>query len=72
MLFIGLLVRFNSIIIGFLLLIVAYGHLLQDAFYNPISHWLPRFILMITLLLLYDKSDKYSFENYWQRIKNKS
>ncbi len=47
MLLIGLFVRFNAIVIGLLLLIVAYGHLLQDAFYNPVSHWLPRFILMI-------------------------
>jgi hypothetical protein len=69
MLLIGIFVRFNTVTIGFLLLVVAYGHLLQDAFYNPVSHWLPRFILMIALLLLYDKGDKYSLENFIESIK---
>lgn len=69
MLFIGIFVRFNLIIIGVLLLIVAYGHLLQDAFYNPVSHWLPRFILMIALLLLYDEQDKWSLEHLYKSRK---
>ncbi|MBL4773957.1 MAG: DoxX family membrane protein [Alcanivoracaceae bacterium] len=69
MLLIGLFVRWNLIVIGFLLLIVAYGHLLQDAFYNPVSHWLPRFILMISLLLLYSHHDRWSIENRWLQKK---
>ncbi len=69
MLLIGVFVRFNAIVVGLLLLIVAYGHLLQDAFYNPVSHWLPRFVLMITLLLLYDNKDKFSLENFLKRQK---
>jgi uncharacterized membrane protein YphA (DoxX/SURF4 family) len=63
LLLVGLFVRWNLIIIGGLLLIVAYGHLLQDAFYNPVSHWLPRFILMIALLLIYSEKDRWSLEN---------
>jgi uncharacterized membrane protein YphA (DoxX/SURF4 family) len=69
MLLAGIFVRFNAIVVGLLLLIVAYGHLLQDAFYNPVSHWLPRFLLMISLLLLYDNNDKLSLENFLKRSK---
>ncbi|MFK8011310.1 MAG: DoxX family membrane protein [Marinicellaceae bacterium] len=71
MLIVGVFVYFNALIIGVLLLIVAYGHLLQDAFYNPVSHWLPRFTLMVALLLLYDKKDKFSLENSIQLFKSK-
>ncbi len=70
LIFIGLWVRFNTIIIGFLLLIVAYGHMLQDAFYDPTSHWLPRFMLMIAVLLLYNSKDKWSIENWFRKLKN--
>ena len=67
LLLVGIFVRWNLIIIGGLLLIVAYGHLLQDAFYNPVSHWLPRFILLIALLLLYDDKDRWSLENKFKK-----
>lgn len=49
--------------VGFLLLMVAYGHMLQDAFYDPTSHWLPRFILMVAVLLLYGRDDRWSLEH---------
>ena len=70
LIFVGLWVRFNTIIIGFLLLIVAYGHMLQDAFYDPTSHWLPRFMLMIAVLLLYGRDDKWSAEHLLEKRRN--
>ncbi len=69
LIFVGLWVRLNTIIIGFLLLIVAYGHMLQDAFYDPTSHWLPRFILMTAVLLLYNSQDKWSMEHLFRKHK---
>ncbi len=65
MLVVGLWVRFNAIVIGFLLLVVAYGHMLQDAFYDPTSHWMPRFILLVAVLLLYGREDKWSLEHFF-------
>ncbi len=70
LIFIGFWVRLNTIIIGFLLLIVAYGHMLQDAFYDPTSHWLPRFMLMIAVLLLYNSQDKWSLEHLIRKQKS--
>jgi len=69
LIFIGLWVRFSTVIIGFLLVVVAYGHMLQDAFYDPTSHWLPRFVLMIAVLLLYNHKDKWSLEHMIQVMK---
>lgn len=69
LIFIGFWVRLNTVIIGFLLLIVAYGHMLQDAFYDPTSHWLPRFMLMIAVLLLYNSQDKWSLEHLIRKHK---
>lgn len=64
---VGIWVRYSTIVVGFLLVLVAYGHLLQDAFYNPTSHLLPRFGLMILVLLLYSEKDQYSAENFFKR-----
>jgi len=63
LLFIGYKVRETLITLGVLLTIVAYGHLLQSAFYDPSSHFLPRFALMILLFLIYSKEDKLALEH---------
>ncbi len=64
LLFLGLWVRYSAIVIGFLLVVVSYGHMLQDAFYNPTSHLMPRLILTLAVLLLYSSKDKWSLD-YW-------
>jgi thiosulfate dehydrogenase [quinone] large subunit len=64
LLFIGYRVRETLVALGILLTIVAYGHLLQNVFYDPTSHFLPRFALMIFLLLIYSKEDEFTLENY--------
>jgi uncharacterized membrane protein YphA (DoxX/SURF4 family) len=64
LLFIGYRVREALITLGVLLTLVAYGHLLQNAFYDPTSHFFPRFGLMVLLLFIYSKEDKGALENY--------
>lgn len=70
LLFIGYRVREALIALGVLLTIVAYGHLLQNAFYDPTSHFLPRFGLMVLLFLIYSKEDKWALENYFLNKKS--
>ncbi len=66
LIFVGYKVRGALIALGILLTIVVYGHLLQNAFYDPSSHFSPRFALMILLFLIYSKEDKLALENYFR------
>ena len=69
--FFGIFVRYSTVILGFLLMVVGYGHMLQDAFYDPTSHFMPRFILIIGVLLLYSKEDEWSLEHLYEKFKSR-
>ncbi len=63
----GWKVRGALVTLGFLLLMVTYGHLLAEPFWEPTSHVLPRAALMITLLALPRASDHWSVDQLLRR-----
>ncbi len=67
LLLMGWKVREALITLGFLLLVVTYGHLLAEPFWEPTSHVLPRVALMITLLALPRASDHWSMDELLRR-----
>lgn len=69
LLLIGFWVRYSVVAVGFLLVIVTYGHMLQDAFYDPTSHLMPRLLLTIAVLLLYDTDDKWAAEHWIDKVR---
>ena len=60
-------ISLQRITLGFLLLVVTYGHLLAEPFWEPTSHVLPRAALMITLLALPRASDHWSMDGLLRR-----
>jgi uncharacterized membrane protein YphA (DoxX/SURF4 family) len=62
LLLIGWRTREALLALGFLLLLVTYGHLLKEALYSIIDHIFPRFILLAIVLLLPAEEDRFSFD----------
>ena len=50
--------------VGFILLVVTYGHLLKDALFSISGHIFPRTALMVATLLLPSQDDVLSLD-YW-------
>ncbi len=64
LLIVGWRIRDTLVTVGFLLLLVTYGHLLAQPIYDITSHILPRLALMVTVLLIPDAVDTFSAD-YW-------
>ena len=64
LLVIGYRTREASIVVGFILLIVTYGHLLLEPLYSITDHILPRALLMFAVLLLPQASDRFSIDQF--------
>jgi len=62
LLVIGLRVRTAAITVGFILVLVTYGHLLQEPFFDTTTHIMPRLILLLVVLFLGERFDKISID----------
>jgi uncharacterized membrane protein YphA (DoxX/SURF4 family) len=56
----GLRVREALVALGFVLAVVTFGHLLQDALYEFHTHVIPRLALLLFVLLLPRADDRFS------------
>lgn len=54
---IGLRIKTAAIAVGFILILVTYGHLLQQPLFDITTHIFPRTILLLIILYLYPKHD---------------
>jgi uncharacterized membrane protein YphA (DoxX/SURF4 family) len=54
--------RESAVILGFLLLTVLYGHALKEPFFDVTTHILPRFLLLIPVLLWDEAVDRFSLD----------
>lgn len=64
LLVVGWRTREALIVVGGILLLVTYGHLLKEALYSPINHIFPRTILMAIVLSLPAVEDKLAVD-WW-------
>ncbi len=65
LLLLGLRTRDACVALGFVLIIVTYGHLLTDvagAFWSPFTHVFPRTVLLLPVLLLPREWDRLSLD----------
>ena len=62
MLLVGLKTKYALITIGFILLIVTYGHLLQEPLFSTQAHIFPRGVLMLVALALPEEEDVWSVD----------
>src|ERR1044071_8739742 len=62
MLILGLRVREALVALGFVLAVVTFGHLLQDALYAFHTHVIPRLALLLFILLLPREDDRLSLD----------
>ncbi|HEX7335330.1 MAG TPA: DoxX family protein [Pyrinomonadaceae bacterium] len=63
----GLRVREALVALGFVLAVVTFGHLLQDALYAFHTHVIPRLALLLFLLLLPREGDRFSVDHLLTR-----
>ena len=62
LLVIGLFRRPAAIVLGFVLLLVTYGHELKEPLFNVNSHIIPRFLLLIPVWILPLDADPFSLD----------
>jgi uncharacterized membrane protein YphA (DoxX/SURF4 family) len=62
MVILGLRVREALIALGFVLAVVTFGHLLDDALYEFHTHVIPRLALLLFLLLLPREDDRFALD----------
>lgn len=67
-LIVGLRTFTAALTVGFILILVTYGHLLQEPFFDITTHILPRTILLLFVLYLIDK-DSLSIDHLIERKK---
>ena len=64
LLLLGLRVREALVALGFVLLIVTFGHLLKDPLYEFHTHVIPRLALVVFLLLWPREDDRFSIDGW--------
>jgi uncharacterized membrane protein YphA (DoxX/SURF4 family) len=69
LLIIGLRIREASIALGFVLLLVTFGHLLKEPLYQFHTHVIPRLALLLVVLLLPREEDRFSLDGLRRRRK---
>ena len=67
MVILGLRVREALVALGFVLAVVTFGHLLQDALYAFHTHVIPRLALLLFVLLLPREGDRFSLDHLLTR-----
>jgi uncharacterized membrane protein YphA (DoxX/SURF4 family) len=65
----GLRTRDALIALGFVLVIVTFGHLLQEPLYNLTGHVIPRLGLLLFVLWFPREHDRFSFDHLLARTK---
>jgi uncharacterized membrane protein YphA (DoxX/SURF4 family) len=72
LLILGLRIREALIALGFVLVIVTFGHLLRDPLFNFSGHVIPRLVLLLFLLWCPREQDRFSLDNLLTRPKRQS
>ena len=67
LLIIGFRTREALVAIGFILIVVTYGHLLKEALFSITGHIFPRGLLMVLVFLLPESEDRLSVD-HWMPI----
>jgi len=67
LLILGLRVRIALIALGFVLVVVTFGHLLKEPLYEFHTHVIPRLALLLLLLLLPRGEDRFSLDAVLER-----
>jgi uncharacterized membrane protein YphA (DoxX/SURF4 family) len=67
LLLLGLRVRDALIALGFVLVIVTFGHLLREPLFNFSGHVIPRLALMLFLLWCPREQDRFALDNLFAR-----
>jgi uncharacterized membrane protein YphA (DoxX/SURF4 family) len=67
LLVIGLFRRPAAVVLGFLLLLVTYGHELKEPLFNVNSHIIPRFLLLVPVWIFPVAADPYSLDGLLAR-----
>jgi uncharacterized membrane protein YphA (DoxX/SURF4 family) len=70
LLIIGLRIRAASIALGFVLVVVTFGHLLKEPLYPFHEHVIPRLALLLFVLLLPSDEDRFSLDHWIARRKD--
>ena len=60
----GLRVREVLLMLGGVLLVIIYGHLLKEPFYDITTHIFPRAVFLLLLFILPRDADRWSLD-YW-------
>lgn len=68
LLILGLRVRDALIALGFVLVIVTFGHLLREPLFNFSGHVIPRLALLLFLLWCPREDDRFSLDSLWPRL----
>jgi thiosulfate dehydrogenase [quinone] large subunit len=66
---IGLRTREALVMLGFILVVVTFGHLLKDPFYEFHTHVIPRLALLLFVLMLPPGDDRFSVDQFLARRK---
>jgi uncharacterized membrane protein YphA (DoxX/SURF4 family) len=64
---VGLRTRDALIALGFVLVIVTFGHLLHDALFNFSGHVIPRLALLLFVLCFPREDDRFSLDHFFTR-----
>src|ERR1051326_5651217 len=72
MVILGLRVREALVALGFVLAVVTFGHLLKEPLYEFHTHVIPRLALLLFILLLPRKDDRFSLDYYVARFKGRA
>jgi len=67
LLILGLRVRAALIALGFVLLVVTFGHLLKEPLYEFHTHVIPRLALLLFVLVLPREEDRFSLDGLLER-----
>jgi len=67
MLLIGLRIREALISLGFVLIVVTFGHLLKEPLYPFHEHVIPRLALLLFVLMLPNEDDRFSLDYFLAR-----
>jgi len=72
LLILGVRVKGALISLGFVLIVVTFGHLLREPLYAFHEHVIPRAALLLFVLMLPGDEDRISLEFLWRRWRRKS
>ena len=67
----GLYTRQALVALGVVLVVVTFGHLLKEPFYEFHTHVIPRLALLLFILMLPREDDRYSVD-YWLQARRRS